>query len=75
MGYDYGRKYISKHTGLTGLESLGYKVNSKVLEAIKYGAPQIRERLFVIGSKYKISNFFPELTIKEPNFFTLISPY
>lgn len=37
-------------------ESLGYKVQYKVLNSADYGAPQIRERVIIIGSKLK-TNF------------------
>lgn len=33
------------------LSKLGYKVSSFVLNAVNYGIPQCRERLFIIGSK------------------------
>lgn len=40
------------------LESLGYKTNCRLLNAVNYGVPQNRERLFLVGHN---SNFqFPE---------------
>lgn len=47
------------------LEKLGYYVYYDVLEAIKYGVPQIRKRLVVIGSKSKLDNPFPLPTHKD----------
>ncbi|AKF93249.1 DNA cytosine methyltransferase [Brevibacillus laterosporus] len=47
------------------LEKLGYYVYSNVLEATQYGVPQIRKRLFVIGSKTKLDNPFPLPTHKD----------
>lgn len=44
------------------LEKLGYFVYSDVLEAVNYGVPQIRKRLFVIASKVELLNPFPEAT-------------
>lgn len=36
---------------LNEFRKLGYKLYSKVLNAADYGAPQIRERLFIVGSR------------------------
>jgi DNA (cytosine-5)-methyltransferase 1 len=41
------------------LERLGYFVYSRVLLAADYGVPQIRKRLFVIGSKTNLKEPFP----------------
>jgi DNA (cytosine-5)-methyltransferase 1 len=46
------------------LKELGYNVYSSVLDAINYGIPQIRRRLFVIASKRKLENPFPKPTHK-----------
>lgn len=40
-------------------ESLGYKVQYKLLNAADYGAPQIRERVVIIGSKLKNEFQYP----------------
>jgi DNA (cytosine-5)-methyltransferase 1 len=40
------------------LESLGYKVKYKVLEAKDYGLPQIRKRLFIVGVRKNIKKEF-----------------
>lgn len=42
--------------------SLGYKVQFKILNAADYGVPQIRERLFIIGSKLNTIYRYPEPT-------------
>ena len=47
-------------------ESLGYKVQCKLLNAADYGAPQIRERVVIIGSKLKNSFEYPEPTHYNP---------
>lgn len=47
-------------------ESLGYKVTYKLLNAADYGAPQIRERVVIIGSKLKTNFSFPEPTHYNP---------
>lgn len=44
------------------LQNLNYHVYSDILEATKYGVPQIRKRLFVIASKKSLSSPFPQAT-------------
>ena len=44
------------------LSNLGYHVYSDVLEAVNYGVPQIRKRLFVIASKTELCSPFPDAT-------------
>jgi len=43
-------------------KSLGYKVQYKLLNAADYGAPQVRERVVIIGSKLKADFEYPEPT-------------
>lgn len=40
-------------------ESLGYKVQYKLLNAADFGAPQIRERVIIIGSKLRSHFLYP----------------
>jgi len=47
-------------------ESLGYKVQYRLLNAADYGAPQIRERVIIIGSKLKNDFQYPEHTHYNP---------
>lgn len=44
------------------LELLGYFVEMKLLNAYDYGVPQNRTRFFIVGTKKKIKNVFPEKT-------------
>lgn len=53
-------------TILSLFESLGYKVQYKLLNAADYGAPQIRERVVIIGSKLKTDFKYPEPTHYNP---------
>ncbi len=53
------------------LKALGYEVESKILEAVKYGVPQIRKRLFVIGTLKKLEKFFPEEKYTEEKYINL----
>ncbi|MFV0246667.1 MAG: DNA cytosine methyltransferase [Mycoplasmatales bacterium] len=43
-------------------KKLGYELDYKVLDASKYGVPQKRERVIIIGNKIKCKNIFPEET-------------
>lgn len=43
-------------------ESLGYKVQYKLLNAADFGVPQIRERVVIIGSKFKQDFQYPSPT-------------
>lgn len=43
-------------------ESLGYKVDAKLLNAAEYGVPQARERLVIIGNRLGVENPFPTPT-------------
>lgn len=47
-------------------ESLGYKIKYKLLNSADYGAPQIRERVIIIGSKLKTDFEYPEPTHYNP---------
>ena len=47
-------------------EFLGYKVQYKLLNAADYGAPQIRERVVIIGSKLETNFQYPEPTHYNP---------
>jgi len=47
-------------------ESLGYRVQYKLLNAADYGVPQIRERVVIIGSKLETNFQYPEPTHRNP---------
>ena len=47
-------------------KSLGYKVQYKLLNAADIGAPQLRERVIIIGSKLKNDFRYPEATHYSP---------
>jgi DNA (cytosine-5)-methyltransferase 1 len=47
-------------------KSLGYKVQYKLLNAADFGAPQLRERVIIIGSKLKNDFRYPEVTHYNP---------
>ena len=56
MAHDKGRtfKIIKEH-----LETLGYNVYSKVLNALDFGVPQNRERIIIVGFKDDVKFEFP----------------
>lgn len=61
-------------------ETLGYKVKFRLLNAADYGAPQIRERVVIVGSKLKIDFEYPPPTHHNPDespslFNTILKPY
>ena len=43
-------------------ESLGYKVDARLLNAAEYGVPQARERVVIIGNRIGIENPYPKAT-------------
>jgi len=61
---------------LGAFRSIGYTLNHKVLNAADYGVPQIRKRLFILGSRDGRTLRFPEPTHSkiQPNLMGL-PPY
>lgn len=60
------------------LQGLGYHTYFDVLQAVDYGIPQIRRRLFVIASKTPLSRPFPQPThtcsAEQQNIFSQFEP-
>lgn len=52
-------------TILALFQSLGYRVKVQLLNAADYGAPQIRERVIIIGSRLKSDFTYPEPTHQD----------
>ena len=50
---------------LSLFEGVGYSIQYRVLNAAEYGAPQVRERVIVVGTKDGVSFDFPEPTHGE----------
>jgi len=52
---------------INDFESLGYKVDYKLLKASDYGVPQHRERVIIIGNRINVKNPFPTITHGQVN--------
>ena len=56
------------------LEGIGYKVDQKVVSPHHFGIPQIRERLFIVGSQIGLGHFsWPEKELAEPDLRTILN--
>ena len=51
---------------IDSFEKVGYNVQIKVLRSSEYGVPQIRERVFIIGTTYECKDVYPKPRIKHP---------
>lgn len=49
----------------TSLNKLGYTTNYAILNAVDYGVPQIRNRVFIVGSLHGIKYSFPQPSSKK----------
>jgi len=58
----YGGKFFSKI--VNGLSNEGYDVYSKVLDSSQYGVPQIRKRIFIVGTKCEWDFSFPKPSLE-----------
>lgn len=61
---------------LLGLDGLGYHIDAAKLSPHHFGIPQIRERLYVIGSSTPLSEFmWPEITNVETSIDSVLDDY
>lgn len=66
-GKDEGLQYLQERLDqINRKKKTKYTFNWKVLNAAHYGVPQIRERLFIIGSREGIEFEFPRPTFSGP---------
>jgi DNA (cytosine-5)-methyltransferase 1 len=68
--HDGGRTWekMKKH-----LETLGYTVDAKVLSPQDFGVPQIRERLYIVGSRVGLEHFsWPTKENSAPSIFHVL---
>lgn len=57
----------------TQLSESGYKVDSKILSPHRFGIPQIRERMFIVGSRIGLEHFrWPEETNKPVSIYSVL---
>lgn len=67
---DDGRKYID--VIVSEFENLGYKIKYKLFKTDKYGIPQKRERLVIIGSRTGAELQFPDEVPGTPNLMNIV---
>ena len=67
---DDGRKYID--VIVSEFENLGYKIKYKLFKTDKYGIPQKRERLIIIGSRTGSEPEFPAEIPGTPNLTNIV---
>ncbi|MEZ7892708.1 MAG: DNA cytosine methyltransferase [Candidatus Wallbacteria bacterium] len=67
--HDGGRTF---KTIIEHLKALGYHVYHSVLNALDFGVPQKRERIFIVGFKKRWEFNFPKPTHKRPHLDTLL---
>ena len=67
---DDGRKYID--VIVSEFENLGYKIKYKLFKTDKYGIPQKRERLVIIGSRTGSEPEFPLEIPGTPNLINIV---
>jgi DNA (cytosine-5)-methyltransferase 1 len=74
LTYDRGRYRNEIHAAL---QKIGYVIDSKVLRAVDFGVPQMRERLFFIASRVSTHVDFPAPTHCPPDVAALtgLKPY
>ena len=51
---------------LKELKKIGYSANYKILNAVDYGVPQTRDRIFIVASRHGVIFNFPDPTAKHP---------
>lgn len=68
---DIHNKEKTKKEIIEVFEEMGYKVESKVLNAASYGVPQLRRRIIFIGRKDSGNIVFPQEQFIEKNYQTV----
>lgn len=75
LKHDHGKTWekIQKHLGREGL---GYHINSAKLSPHNFGIPQIRERMYIVGSLHPLTSFvWPETTDAETTVDSVLDDY
>lgn len=70
-----GKTWARLRTQLT-TDGLDYKVSTKLLSPHKFGIPQVRERLFIVGSRGGLEGFeWPQPNEIEPSLSTILEDH
>ncbi len=74
LTYDKGQYREEIHVAF---QKIGYRIESRVLRAVEYGVPQMRERVFFIATRTNAEIAFPAPTHCPPDMTTLtgLQPY
>ena len=57
---------------ISAFRRIGYMVDMAILNAVNFGVPQKRRRIFFIGTRHKIPIEFPKLEITDPTKFVSV---
>ena len=72
LKHDCGKTW-KKIQKLLGLNGLGYHINTAKLSPHNFGIPQIRERIYIVGSLRPLTSFvWPETTATETSIETVL---
>lgn len=75
LKHDNGKTWI-KIQKLLGSEGLGYHIDAAKLSPHNFGIPQIRERVYIVGSLEPLSEFkWPKLTEVETSIDSILDDY
>ncbi|MEX9562983.1 DNA cytosine methyltransferase [Morganella morganii] len=75
LKHDNGKTWI-KIQKLLGSEGLGYHIDAAKLSPHNFGIPQIRERIYIVGSLKPLSAFkWPKLTEVETSIDSILDDY
>lgn len=69
--HDQGKTYETIERTLI---SLGYRVHTKILNALDYGLPQIRKRTIIVGFREDVEFSFPDPIGAPPSLSTILDP-
>ncbi len=70
--YENVKGLLSMHNGelistiVDLFSTLGYNVQFKILNAVDFGVPQMRERVIIVGTRGKIDFKYPKSTHRDP---------
>lgn len=75
LKHDDGKTW-EKIQKLLGLDGLGYHINAAKLSPHNFGIPQIRDRIYIVGSLRPLTSFaWPEITDAETSIDSILDDY